>query len=267
MTEQIFNADALKHFNSAIDTIINSDDLTFWDDRRISSTVEINGLPFDLCINPSFYGYEKSMYLMVTLRHGDDEQQKRTSGSIFCELNLSMGENQKTPSLFMNTKENINWGYFAQNDQGGFIFEEVSQREFDYTLVIQSIQLQFTKSLTSAMNKIGEKMLDARVKLTKLHQEKVAEDEARSKAAEAEFEKFMQGYRRVTEEEAVAMKETLNATDSVEFIVILRGKSQETVVTINRADDGFKQTICGRTTTITEDKVDETLRKARIKLD
>lgn len=266
MTEQIFNADALKHFNSAIETIINSDDLTFWDDRRIRSTVEINGLPYDLCINPSFYGYEKSMYLMVTLRHGEEQKQKRVAGSIFCELNLSMGENKNIPTLFMRTQENTNWGYIVQNEQGEVIFDEESKRDAGYSLEIQSIQSQFTKSFSCAMSKIGKKMLDAEVKLTKLYQEKVAEDEARSKAAEAEFEKFMQGYRRVTEEEAVAMKETLNATGSVEFIVILRVKPQEVIVTITRTEDGYEQTIGGRATTTTEDKVDETLRKARIKL-
>ncbi|MCY9865066.1 hypothetical protein OTK49_21340 [Vibrio coralliirubri] len=266
MNNQIFNADAQKQFLAAVEIIANSDDLTFWNDNQLSTTVEINNLPYELCVNPSFFGDDLSMYLSVTLRHSEQNKLSRISDSIFCEFNLTKKAEQNSPSLYTRTTESTSWLHTSQSADGEVMIDETDLEQLNYKLGVQTIQAQFIKTFSEAFPKIAKKMLGAEVALTKLHQEKVAEQEANNQAAEAAFEQFMLGYRRTTESEAVAMKKTLIATGSVEFNVILRGKPQEAPVVINKTDDNYQQTINGMSRTTTEQKVDEMLRKARIKI-
>lgn len=266
MTNQVFNTAAKEHFSAAVITALNLDTPN-WKSQDIRTNIDVDGFPFELTIKPSFYGDEKSIYLSFSLFHGSSEKQPRhLHGKSLCELQLSKEDGKRSPQVFLRTAESTEWFYTELDAIGTTTLSDDTLQETSYLVLIKAILAQFTQTFIEHLVALTDHLLASNIILAAKYQEELNEADERRKVAEEVFQQFMSKYRRVTDDEAEALQNKLEATGSVEFMVILRSEPKEAAVSITKTENGYSRTIGDSQRSVDFGVVKDNISKARIRL-
>lgn len=191
-------------------------------------TFNIQGSDFTATTTKTFFPDEGSIHLSLSISHGGSNQtpielRHKKLGEFFI---AKQGTDAEPQIIFLETNASF---HFSPNS------DEVDKTK--YVVLTKLIQAQFTSSVLSAMKTLASYIESSFLTLTEQHKESAKKEEAERLKKQLNFEKFVNSYRYLTEDEIATSINELNKTGVVKLVVIRQGKAEEASLTLYKTNN------------------------------